>query len=24
VLCQGVLNPTVFNVKDRKDSSPYA
>ena len=24
VLCQGVLNPTVFNVKDRKTSSPYS
>lgn len=24
VLCQGVLNPTVFNAKDRIDSSPYA
>ena len=24
VLCQGVLNPTVFNVMDRKDKSPYA
>lgn len=24
VLCQGVLNPTVFNVVDRIDNSPYA
>lgn len=24
VLCQGVLNPTVFNVQDRKTSSPFA
>lgn len=24
VLCQGVLNPTVFNVEDRKDNSPFA
>ena len=24
VLCQGVLNPTVFNAKDRVDNSPYA
>lgn len=24
VLCQGVLNPTVFNVEDRKDKYPYA
>ena len=24
VLCQGVLNPTVFNVEDRKTSSPFA
>lgn len=24
VLCQGVLNPTVFNAKDRIDSSPYS
>ena len=24
VLCQGVLNPTVFNVQDRIDNSPYA
>ena len=24
VLCQGVLNPTVFNAQDRKDNSPWA
>lgn len=24
VLCQGVLNPTVFNAQDRIDNSPYA
>ena len=24
VICQGVLNPTVFNVEDRKTNSPYA
>lgn len=24
VLCQGVLNPTVFNVEDRETNSPYA
>ena len=24
VLCQGVLNPTVFNVQDRKTNSPFA
>lgn len=24
VLCQGVLNPTVFNVKDREDNMPFA
>ena len=24
VLCQGVLNPTVFNVVDRQDNSPFA
>lgn len=24
VVCQGVLNPTVFNIEDRKDNSPYA
>ena len=24
VVCQGVLNPTVFNVEDRVDNSPYA
>ncbi len=24
VLCQGVLNPTVFNIQDRKDNSPFA
>ena len=24
VLCQGVLNPTVFNANDRTDNSPYA
>ena len=24
VLCQGVINPTVFNVEDRKTNTPYA
>ena len=24
VLCQGVLNPTVFNVEDRKERIPYS
>lgn len=24
VICQGVLNPTVFNIVDRPDNSPYA
>lgn len=24
VLCQGVLNPTVFNIEDRKDGYPFA
>lgn len=24
ILCQGVLNPTVFNVEDRVNNSPYA
>ena len=24
VICQGVLNPTVFNVQDRVDNSPFA
>lgn len=24
VVCQGVLNPTVYNIRDRKDNSPFA
>lgn len=24
ILCQGVINPTVFNANDRKDNSPFA
>lgn len=24
IMCQGVINPTVFNAQDRKDNSPFA